>query len=139
MTEVLFYISDTPGIRATLAGRIADKAWRQQRQVYIHLPDREQALAFSDQLWQSAFCPFLPHVLQDDPGAGQSPIVLGFTDQPGECHDVLINLAAEVPDFYGRFSRVAEMICGDPSLRTEGRARWSFYRDRGYPVRSHTL
>lgn len=139
MTEVLFYISNTPGIRASLAWRIADKAWRQQRQVYIHAGTEQDALALDALFWEQPASAFLPHALLGDAAASGSPVVLGFGDNPGDHHDVLINLAQSVPDFYSRFTRVAEMICGDEQQRSSGRARWKFYRDRGYPVQDHRL
>ena len=139
MTEVLFYITDTPGVRASLAWRIAEKAWRQQRRVYIHSASAADAEALDATFWAQPPAGFLPHALLGTPAAAGSPVVLGHGDNPGEHHDVLINLAGEVPDFYARFQRVAEMICGDPALRDQGRARWKFYRERGYPVTDHRL
>lgn len=139
MTEVLFYITETPGVRASLAWRIAEKAWRQQRQVYIHTASASEAEALDAHFWAEPAASFLPHALLGTAAASASPVVLGHGDNPGDHHDVLINLAGEVPDFYARFSRVAEMICGDPQLRQQGRARWAFYRDRGYPVTDHRL
>lgn len=139
MTEVLFYISSTPGIRARLAWRIAEKAWRQQRRVYVHAASEQDAQALEALFWQQPATAFLPHVLANDTTAAGTPVVVGFGDDPGEHHDVLINLAATVPDFYSRFTRVAEMICGDPEQRNSGRQRWKFYRDRGYPVQDHHL
>lgn len=139
MTEVFFYISSTPGIRARLAWRIAEKAWRQQRKVYIHAASEQDALALEALFWQQPRTAFLPHVLANDSAAAGTPVVLGFGDDPGEHHDVLINLTHTVPDFYSRFIRVAEMICGDPEQRESGRHRWKFYRDRGYPVQDHHL
>ncbi len=139
MTEVLFYISNTPGIRASLAWRIAEKAWRQQRRVYIHAASEQEAQALDALFWEQPAGAFLPHALLSDDAAAGSPVVLGFGDDPGEHHDVLINLAQTVPDFYSRFTRVAEMICGEENQRASGRARWKFYRDRGYPVQDHRL
>jgi|TARA_B110000977_G_C10720438_1_gene354983 DNA polymerase-3 subunit chi len=70
-------------------------------------------------------------------GAGvKSPIHLGCD---GPLHDggLLINLAFQVPSFFGRFDRVAEIIVGETKDR--GREHYKFYRDRGYPLHHHDL
>ena len=43
----------------------------------------------------------------------------------------------EVPYFFGRFDRVAEIIVQNQV--SEGRIRYKFYRDRGYPLQHHQL
>ncbi|WP_287961740.1 DNA polymerase III subunit chi, partial [Alcanivorax sp.] len=88
------------------------------------------------QFWQSPPTGFLPHALSSE---GQAPVLLGFGDDPGHQHDVLINLSDGVPDFSSRFQRVAEMISGDEAERQQGRERFRFYRDRGFPVTTHEL
>ncbi len=52
---------------------------------------------------------------------------------------MLINLADEVPDFFSRFERVAELIDRDPAVRTAGRNRFRLYRDRGYTLNTHNI
>ncbi len=52
---------------------------------------------------------------------------------------MLINLAAEVPLFFSRFERVAELVNEQADTRSQGRARYSFYRERGYPLHTHEI
>lgn len=136
MTEILFYITEQAGAeaQASLAWRIAEKAWRQGHSVYIHCCDEAHAEALDQLFWQQPATGFLPHGLTP-----LEPVQLGHGDDPGERHDVLINLAPTVPDFATRFTRVAEMITGDPELRDAGRQRFRFYRDRGLSIRTHNL
>lgn len=136
MTEVLFYITERTGedLQASLAWRIADKAWRQGLRVYLHCPDDSRARALDRRFWEQPVSGFLPHGRD----SGQ-PVRLGHGDDPGDHHQVLINLAPTVPDFVTRFTRVAEMITGDPALREAGRQRYRFYRDRGLPIRTHQI
>lgn len=139
MTEVLFYITEETDARDYLTWRIARAALMQQRHIYIHAASQEEAARLNDVFWQQPPTGFLPHsLLTDDPQA-QHPVVIGFTDDPGPCHDVLINLAPEVPNFFSRFLRVAEMITGDEDIRATGRTRWRFYKDQGYPLTSHNV
>lgn len=142
MTEILFYITEGAAAQQyyQLARRIADKAVRNGHRVYIHHDDRETAAELDDYLWREPATGFLPHALAGADGdAEATPVVLGQGDNPGEHHDVLINLAQQVPDFFTRFERVAELVTGDENNRREARQRWKFYRDRGFPVRDHRL
>jgi DNA polymerase III subunit chi len=52
---------------------------------------------------------------------------------------VLINLGAEVPQFFGRFERVAELVDQRPELLAQSRERFRFYRERGYELNTHQL
>ena len=52
---------------------------------------------------------------------------------------MLINLGAAIPEFFSRFERVAEIVLNDPESLRASRARWSFYKDRGYPLEHHDM
>jgi DNA polymerase-3 subunit chi len=52
---------------------------------------------------------------------------------------LLINLAADVPDFFSRYERVAEIVDGNAERRAQSRERYRFYRDRGYQLNSHQV
>ena len=67
------------------------------------------------------------------------PILLGHATEPEGPSDVLVNLAEDIPAYFGRFSRVTELVSGNEVQRDAARARYRFYKDRGYPVRSHQL
>ena len=49
----------------------------------------------------------------------------------------MINLAAEVPEFFSRYQRVAEVVDGHAERRERSRDRYRFYRDRGYKLNTH--
>lgn len=142
MTEILFYVTegDAAQWRGELVRRIAGKALQAGRQVYVHTGDRDDAVALDDWLWREPATGFLPHTLAGEAAdrAG-TPVVIGWDDDPGAHHDVLINLADAVPDFFTRFGRVAELVTGDENARKKARARWTFYRARGFTVRDHRL
>ena len=59
--------------------------------------------------------------------------------EPDASSQVLINLAAEVPLFFSRFERVAELVDEDDGVRRSGRSRYTFYKERGYPLRTHEI
>ncbi|MEM6640777.1 MAG: DNA polymerase III subunit chi, partial [Pseudomonadota bacterium] len=94
-------------------------------------------------LWTFRDEAFVPHCLADDPAARETGadgcVIIGNGHEPAERCALLINLAPDVPRFFSRVARVAEIIDTDPERRAQGRTRYSFYRDRGYPVRTHNL
>ncbi|MEJ2644677.1 MAG: DNA polymerase III subunit chi, partial [Gammaproteobacteria bacterium] len=64
---------------------------------------------------------------------------VGHQESPETDCDVLINLAAEVPLFFSRFERVAELIGNNEENKQQGRQRYRFYKDRGYTLDTHNL
>ena len=50
---------------------------------------------------------------------------------------MLLNLHAEPPPFFSRFERLAELVAADERNVAAGRARFRFYRERGYELRQH--
>ncbi len=145
MTRIDFYVLNESGDRARrhTACRIAEKAYHQDHSIYIHTDSRTEAHTFDDLLWTYRDRSFLPHTLvgpETDIGEpGSSRIIIGYESAPAQYHDVLINFAADVPDFFSRFERVAEVINGDEIHRRQGRVRFRFYKDRGYELSSHKL
>jgi DNA polymerase-3 subunit chi len=47
---------------------------------------------------------------------------------------VLVNLAPQVPEFFSRYERVAEVVDANAERRELSRERYRFYRDRGYKL-----
>jgi DNA polymerase-3 subunit chi len=90
-------------------------------------------------LWVFREQSFVPHgrVGQVDPDL--TPVLIAQPGQSADEHDVLINLAAEVPVFFSRFDRVVEPVDADPAARATSRSRFKFYRDRGYEPTAHKL
>jgi len=141
MTQVDFYILDdnAPGDRYLVACRLADKAFGQGRRVYIHTADPQDLRRLNNLLWSFRDQSFVPHgpIGESDPDI--TPVLLGCDRDPDNEDDVLINLAPEVPGFFSRFRRVAEIIDADVQVKQQGRQRYRFYKDRGYPLDTHEL
>ena len=140
MTRVDFYLLETTDETARLrvVCRLADKIFGLGQQLYIHTADAEQTQRLDRLLWTFQDISFLPHQIADAAG-GAASIRLGHDNAPVAGGDVLINLAPETPHFFSRFERVAEIVDEQPDVRTAGRARYRFYRDRGYPLQHHQL
>ena len=141
MTRINFYISPNQAADASLqlACRIAEKAYDKQNKVYIHANSAEQAKRLDDLLWVFRQGSFIPHCQSQDENQQAAPVVIGHDGLPEMQPDVLINLADEVPNFFTRFERVAEIVSGDEPNREIARARFKFYRERGYPLETHEL
>ncbi|MGB1221928.1 MAG: DNA polymerase III subunit chi [Alcanivoracaceae bacterium] len=139
MTEVWFYVANGSDAnnRGQLLRRLLERALRSPRQLYLHVQDSQQAAQLDDWLWQPAHS-FLPHGPARPDGPGEQ-VVIGHGPDPGPCHDILVNLADDIPDFFSRFQRVAELVAGSDNEKSMARDRWRFYRDRGYPVTKHEL
>lgn len=143
MTRVDFYILQgmAPDQLQRLACRLVDKAWQRGMKSWVNVPDNEAMTQLDQLLWTFRDISFLPHACCSSTGASPQRLaaVIGCNDEPGVDIPVLINLHPEVPAFFSRFDRVAELVDNDPERREAGRERFRFYRDRGYPVETHNL
>lgn len=141
MTRIDFYVvpenasSDAEGVTC----RITEKAYSRGHRIFIHTGSREQARHLDQLLWTYKQDSFLPHALTDTEHADDSPIQIGCGAEPNGHCDVLINLAGEVPDFFSRFERVAQVVAGGADARQRSREAFRFYKDRGYPLNTHNL
>jgi len=142
VTRVDFYLLEDVQLiaAARFACRLAHKAVQGGQRVYLHADDETHAVQLDDLLWEYPRHRFLPHeiseqaALEDD--VRDTPVIIGYGDKPiGD--EVLINLAGHIPDFFGRYERVAEIVVEE--RREEGRERYKFYRDCGYPLYHHEL
>jgi len=141
MTRVDFYVlpGDRPEERARLACRLAEKAYARGHRIYIHAPDEAATAMLDDLLWTFRQGSFLPHGRIGEADEDSTPILIGHDAEPTRHTDVLINYAHEVPLFFGRFERVAELVDQQPQYLALARERYRFYRERGYELNSHRL
>jgi DNA polymerase-3 subunit chi len=139
MTQVDFYIleGNGPRGRALFACRLADKVAGMGHKVFVQAESEGAARELDELMWTYSDRSFLPHCL-----AGQDPeakVHIGHGAEPGGDFHLLINMAAEVPGFFSRFERVAEVVDGDETRKAQGRERFRFYKDRGYPLKTNNL
>jgi DNA polymerase-3 subunit chi len=146
---VSFYVlsSAGPATRLGYTCRLAEKAYKLQNRIYVHARDVGMAGALDDLLWTFRQGSFVPHELLTAVSLrnndSQSPITIGSADAADPIEppaaDLLINLADEVPMFFGRYPRIAEIIDVSPTGREAGRARHRFYRDQGLEPETHEV
>jgi DNA polymerase III subunit chi len=141
MTSIDFYFN--AGDRLGVACRLAGKALQQKKRVLIYAPQAEVAQRIDRLLWTAQAVSFIPHCYAHDPLAAATPVLIAAGEQPpapaGADCQVLLNLAEECPPFFERHERLLEVVAQDDEDKRAGRARYSFYRDRGYAIRNHDL
>ena len=137
MTRIDFYIlqDQTEDACMRFACRLGLKAARSGNPVHVHVNSAEHATALDELMWDYPKHRFVPHdnLTNDLP---ISPIHIGCAG-PTQQDGLMINLAREIPTFFGRFDRVAEIVVG--TTKDQGRERYKYYRDRGYPLHHHDL
>jgi len=138
MTKIDFYILQS-GTREYMACKLAEKAYSLGHSIYIHTGSEDQATHMDNLLWTFRAGSFIPHQKYQTDSSADSPVQIGIQDAPELESDVLINLAPEVPLFFSRFQRVAELVGPEDEAKTQGREHFQFYRDRGYPLSTHNI
>lgn len=140
MTKIDFYVGKTNGLQARLmlACKVVVKAYQQQMHTYIHTDSAMTSQRMDDLLWTFNDLLFIPHTLA--PVREQNELILiGHDHEPMENCGLLINLSNEVPGFFSRFKRLAEILDQEEPVIHAGRKRYQFYRDRGYNLDYHQL
>jgi DNA polymerase-3 subunit chi len=138
MTKVDFYILGSGSTQLT-ACKLAEKAYKMGHRIYVHVESEVQAKQIDEMLWTFRAGSFIPHKCYQSNNDNDSPVMVGYQDEPEIDCDILINLGTEVPLFFSRFDRVAEIISNEDSAKISGRQRFRFYRDRGYALNTHEL
>jgi DNA polymerase-3 subunit chi len=144
VTRVDFYVLENgAGARERFACRLAEKVFRLGHRVLVHPQSPDHAKRLDDLLWTWRDGSFVPHLAWsgdlDPADVEATPVIVGDGGDPPVEADVLINLADDVPSAFSRFERVAEIVDADPEVRSRSRARFAFYRDRGYPLDTHRI
>lgn len=141
MPKVDFYIlaDQNPNGRQLLACRLTEKAYSLGHTVYIHVDNAEEAQRLDDLLWTFRDGSFVPHTLFPAAADDTSPVLIGWHADSAAGADVLINLGAEVPAFFERFERIAELVNQEPIVLQTSRQRFRAYRDRGLNPETHKI
>jgi DNA polymerase-3 subunit chi len=139
MTKVGFYVvrDSDEGQRLHVAARLADKAFQRGHRIFINAADEAQAHSLNELLWTFRPTSFLPHGLYGDAHADR--IAIGWGQEPTDHNDLLINLQLDIPRFFSRFQRVAEVVTQDPASLAALRRSWTLYKERGYQLEKHDL
>ena len=116
----------------------------------MHSENEADASKLDGMLWTFSQGSFIPHRLVGNSSEPpfEEPVLIGRHDlaaalpsasETNQKWDLMINLTAQVPEFFSRYDRVAELVDADPVRRENGRERFRFYRDRGYELTTHNI
>jgi DNA polymerase III subunit chi len=136
MTRISFYVlkGKLENERQVFACRLAEKAYKLGNHVYIHTQNAEQTEQLNQALWAFRADSFVPHELNQGNDIQDCPVLIGHDASPPRLMDLLINLNEEQPLFFSQFERMAELINDEENIKTTGRARYQFYKQRGYDL-----
>ena len=130
--EFFFNVPDKLVKVADLCSRAVVKG----RKLTVFTPDEAISMRIQEMLWQHSPTSFLPSACPKAPDENDAPILL---DKDGEHllqDDILINLKVGHPPFFSRFKYLVELVGADEEDKASARARYKFYRDRGYQIKS---
>lgn len=155
MTRIDFYViaDSDPAAKFRFACRLVDKAYRQGHRVFVYVNDEADASRVDELLWTLGDDSFVPHntlgsthpTSPDLQNPAQSPIqnqtrvLVGHEEPNADQNDVMVSLANDVPPFFGRFERLAELVGATAQDKTASRERFRYYRECGYPLQTHKL
>jgi DNA polymerase-3 subunit chi len=137
MTQIDFYTHVDSKLHT--ACRLCAKAVAQGVRLFVYAPDAQTARELDRLLWTTPATGFVPHCRPEDPRAAVTPVIVAESSDALPHDDVLLNLHPQVPAFFSRFQRVIEVVSTDDEDRQQARARFRYYRDRGYELHDHNL
>jgi DNA polymerase-3 subunit chi len=138
MTRIDFYFNVADKQQAICD--LVQSALSKRRQVMLFAADEKMASDVSVSLWQNKAESFLPNVQLNHLHAAVTPVVIGLQGDDAIKNsaqdDMLINLTANEPSFFSRFTQLIELVGSDEQDKIAARTRFKFYRDRGYEIKS---
>ena len=138
MTRIDFYFNVAN--KSQLVVDLVQAALVKHRQVTILTADELAASQLSSDLWQTKPESFLPNVRANALHAAATPVLIGLQSDNLSNDvmqdDMLINLTAVEPVFFSRFTQLVELVSDDEQDKMAARARFKFYRDRGYEIKT---
>jgi DNA polymerase III subunit chi len=137
VTQIDFYTHVNDKLHTVC--QLVAKAYERKLKVLVFTPDSGTSTKLDNMLWTANAIGFLPHAVASSEIAVESPIIIDHRGEDLVHDDVLVNLRNEWPPFFSRFQRLIEVVGLEENDRLAARERYSFYRDRGYPIKSHNL
>lgn len=134
MTRVEFFFN-VPD-KLAKAAELCEKAVAKGRKLTIYTQDDTMSDAMQKRLWQHSALSFLPNSTPDQPASEFAAIIVDSVGKNLLQDDVLINLQEQHPPFFSRFRYLVELVGEDEADKVHARARFRFYKDRGYDIKS---
>ena len=137
MTQVDFHILQDTSVEARwlYVCRFIEKVERLGHSILVVVDTQEEAQELDDLLWSFKPESFIAHQIIG--GDEEAKVEITYTANAGEHHDVLINLSSQIPEYFSRFARAAEIVIQEPKILENTREHYKFYKQRGYPITQH--
>jgi len=133
LTHVNFY--QVPGDyqnALALACELTVSAASSHHDVLLHVPDHRVGAQLDQLLANHPRAAFTTYSVAAQP---RHAISISWGDTPRQHHGLLINLCpTATADWFSRFDKLIEIVYDDHSVTEHKRARYRYYRDRGYPL-----
>ncbi len=124
------------------ACRFIEKVERMGHHILVAVDTLEEAQELDDLLWSFKPESFIAHQILG--GNEEAKVEITYhLNVPAEYanasthQDVLINLCSQVPEYFSRFARLAEIVIQDPKILENTREHYRFYKQRGYAITQH--
>jgi DNA polymerase-3 subunit chi len=137
MTRVDFY-QLSPGRHQIdqLACQLCQKAYDSNQKTLLLTQNEEHSRFLDRQLWTFSDDSFLPHDCNEVKEL-ITPILIQHQPNPRGDRQLLINLSDSVPEYFAQFDRVIEFVSEEN--KDQARQHYSFYQERGYPLKHVAL
>lgn len=112
------------------ACQLIEKAYTDNRKVFIYLNSSEEAERMDTLLWTFREDSFIPHNVYNANDDSPPPVQIGHGAKPQHHQDILLNLSRELPAFFAQFTQVIEIVFSDPHVQQLARERYKQYRDQ---------
>ncbi|MEM7565254.1 MAG: DNA polymerase III subunit chi [Pseudomonadota bacterium] len=137
MTRIDFYQLDPARHRYDqVVCQLCQKAYENKQMTLLLTENEQQSEHLDKRLWTFSDDSFVPHDAEETEGL-VTPVLIHNNPQPGTNRQLLINLSAEVPAYFARFERVIELVTEDN--KHLAREHYSYYNERGYPLKHISL
>jgi DNA polymerase-3 subunit chi len=137
MTRIDFYQLNPAGHSFDqVVCKLCQKAYDNRQLTLLLTKNTEQSRHLDQRLWTFVDDSFVPHDSEESDGF-VTPILIHDNPDPAGDRQLLINLSSSVPPYFAQFERVIELVTEEN--KAQARASYSFYKERGYPLKHVNL
>ncbi len=144
MKKIDFYLisNQVADAKFKLASRLSNKLLRLEQKTLVVTEDQQQCENLSRIMWSFSDTSFVAHERLSNDSANCNINISPITEVEIESEadfDVLINLSNTMPIFSRYFSRIAEIVEFDESVKALARQRYKTYQENGFELDTHQI
>lgn len=143
MTNILFYLTPYHTLEDVFATatRVIEKSLRGGHQTVVGFDNDKALKQFIAHIQSLADTSFFPYTISKETLSYgiDDAIIFAHGHTPNALNDVFINFGSQTPVNFSRFNRLIEWVWQEENALIASRARYKFYKQRGYPLTEHDL